>query len=367
MDYSSEEKRFFMEKAIELAYNGKGQTAPNPCVGAVLVSNGKIVAKGWHTKYGQPHAEIEAIKDAKQKGIPLADCSMFVTLEPCNHFGKTPPCTKAIIKAGIKEVFIGTLDINPDVMGSGAEYLLSNGVKVQTGINESACKELIEDFTVWKEQNRPYCYLKQAATLDGKIATRTGNSAWISCEESRKQVHELRALADAVIVGGNTFFNDNPKLTCRLESSLKQPLAVVVTSRLPDIDDNKYLLKERPSETLFWTSIKNSTTEKADKLRNIGCHVIGISDLRAGFESLFKDFNCHYVLCEGGGGLAMSLVKQSLVDEFRYFIAPLILGDEKAVNVFSGNNILTIKEAYKWRICKTEMSDKDICLTLKRK
>ncbi|MCK5295756.1 MAG: bifunctional diaminohydroxyphosphoribosylaminopyrimidine deaminase/5-amino-6-(5-phosphoribosylamino)uracil reductase RibD [Alphaproteobacteria bacterium] len=356
-----------MEKAIELAYNGKGQTAPNPCVGAVLVSNGKIVAKGWHTKYGQPHAEIEAIKDAGQKGISLADCSMFVTLEPCNHFGKTPPCTKAIIKAGIKEVFIGTLDINPDVMGSGAEYLLSNGVKVQTGINESACKELIEDFTVWKEQNRPYCYLKQAATLDGKIATRTGNSAWISCEESRKQVHELRALADAVIVGGNTFFNDNPKLTCRLESSLKQPLAVVVTSRLPDIDDNKYLLKERPSETLFWTSIKNSTTEKADKLRNIGCHVIGISDLRAGFESLFKDFNCHYVLCEGGGGLAMSLVKQSLVDEFRYFIAPLILGDEKAVNVFSGNNILTIKEAYKWRICKTEMSDKDICLTLKRK
>jgi diaminohydroxyphosphoribosylaminopyrimidine deaminase/5-amino-6-(5-phosphoribosylamino)uracil reductase len=355
----------FMKHAISLAKKAKGNTSPNPCVGAVIVKNGQIVASGYHQKCGTAHAEVNAINDAKSKNVDFRDATIYVTLEPCNHYGKTPPCTKAIIEAGIKRVVIGTLDPNPEVAGGGAEFLRQNGVSVIVGQEEEACLDLIEDFLVWKNEKRPFITLKMATTLDGKIATRNGSSAWISCEESRAEVHEIRKISDAIIVGENTFFNDNPKLTARAYGVTKQPKAIVITQKLPSAKDDFYLLKQRPSETIFLTNEQNKSSNEAENLRKIGCIVESFENLSSAFKWLFKEHNCHYILCEGGGFLAEELVSEKLVDEFIQYICPKSLGDEKAISLFSGSCPKTIKDGDKWKLKDYGLSGDDIRLKLK--
>lgn len=361
----------FMRRAIELAEKGRGAAAPNPTVGAVLVKHGQIVAEGYHTACGQPHAEIECLRNAAENGITPADCTIYVTLEPCNHYGKTPPCSKAILDAGIKRVVIGLKDPNPKAKG-GADFLREHDVHVETGVLEAECRDLVADFLTWIQTPYPYSILKLASTLDGKIATRTGHSQWISGEESRKRVHELRKKVDAVIVGGGTFYADNPQLTCRLEGVEQQPLAVIVTKRLPENPEEFTLLCDRPEQVIFWTNEKSALSDAARKLQSSGSTVLAVPeqngelDLAAGLSWLRQEKNCLYTLCEGGGKLALSLLENMLVDEFQLHMAPKIVGDHSAPDIFSGRSIATMDEALQLRIIKTELSGDDVIVTLRR-
>ncbi|WP_462324072.1 bifunctional diaminohydroxyphosphoribosylaminopyrimidine deaminase/5-amino-6-(5-phosphoribosylamino)uracil reductase RibD [Desulfoplanes sp.] len=369
MDRSLKEQ--CMHAAITQAMQGRGATAPNPCVGAVVVQDGRIVASGWHTMCGNPHAEIEALADARAKNIDLSTCTLFVTLEPCNHTGKTPPCTRAIMQASIPHVIIGAMDPNPHVEGGGAGYLAEHGVEVETGILEQECTDLIADFILWQKTDRPYSILKLATTLDGKIATRTGHSAWVSGETSRARVHALRSWMDAVIVGGETFRQDNPSLTCRQDGfDGPQPLAVIVTSHLPEKPENFTLLTQRPNQILFWTTAEEAGSDRAEHLAALGCRLVPLTarasglDLREGFEHLFQECGCHYTLCEGGGSLAMSLLDQGLADEINMFQAMKVLGDNQGKACFSGRDIASMKDAVSLRLGETSDCGEDLFLRL---
>mgnify|MGYP006279524539 CR=1 FL=1 len=366
-------KEAVMQRAVELGETGFGRTAPNPCVGAVITRNGAVVAEGYHTACGAPHAEVEAIAQARAAGVDLPECTLWVTLEPCNHHGRTPPCTKAIIEAGIRSVGIGTLDPNPHVGGGGTAFLRDQGVEVEVGILEPACRDLIADFLLWQQEKRPGVLLKLAATLDGKIATRSGHSAWVSGPEAREEVHGLRGRVDGVLVGGGTLRADNPRLTCRSERALnKQPLALVVTSRLPEAQDNLHLLRHRPQETIFWTTDDQSRTPQADALRALGCRIwdlpltaSGMLDLRAGLTHFFDQGLGHTILCEGGGRLALALAEQGLADRLRLYLAPKILGDATAINLFSGRDELDMGQALPWRFTRSRQVGADMCLELR--
>lgn len=358
-----------MRHAAELARRGRGATAPNPCVGAVLVRDGRIVAEGWHRAYGGPHAEPECLADARERGVDPADCALFVTLEPCNHHGKTPPCSHAVHEAGVRTVYVGTLDPNPVAEG-GAAYLRARGVTVHTGVEQQLCRDLTADFRTWQSTDRPYVYLKLAATLDGRIATRTGHSKWISGPESRAAVHALRARCGAVVVGGGTFRADDPRLTVRdAGHEGAQPLAVVVTSRLPEADAPFHLLAERAEQTIFWTTQDAAATPRADALRRLGCRVWAVSgpgedrpDPARGLALLRAECGVHYVLCEGGGSLALSFLDAGLMDEYRHFVAPKILGDAEARSLFSGRAPETMDHALTLRLAETRTSGDDMLL-----
>jgi diaminohydroxyphosphoribosylaminopyrimidine deaminase/5-amino-6-(5-phosphoribosylamino)uracil reductase len=360
-----------MARALELAARGKGTTAPNPCVGAVLVQDGTVVAGGWHKCYGGPHAEVNCLADAASKGLDASTCTLYVTLEPCNHQGKTPPCTQAVLAAGIRKVVVGCADPNPRVEGGGADFLRARGVAVTVGVLEEACRDMIADFTVWQFSSRTYNILKMAATLDGRIAARTGQAAWVSGPESRAMVHELRRRVDAVIVGGGTLRQDNPRLTARphgLEVG-KQPLAVVVTSLLPEPGAPLTLLKERPSQTVFFTDAANAASVRAESLRDMGVRVWSLPacgeclDLSHGFVRLRQEAGCLTSLCEGGGRLALSLFQQGLMDEFQYFLAPKVLGDAQAVPVFGGASVASMDQALPLRLSGLRAVGQDLLLT----
>ncbi|PKN40641.1 MAG: riboflavin biosynthesis protein RibD [Deltaproteobacteria bacterium HGW-Deltaproteobacteria-18] len=367
----------FMDQAIRLAGQGLGHTAPNPCVGAVLVRDREVVAEGWHTACGQPHAEVEALRDAQAKGVDPRGCTLYVTLEPCNHHGRTPPCTQAILEAGIAEVVIGCLDPNPSVAGGGADRLRDRGVKVRSGLREQECRDLIADFLVWQTTARPYSILKLATTLDGKIATRDGQAAWISGEASRHEVHRLRTWCGAVIVGGGTFRADNPMLTCRLpEYDGPQPLAVIVSRDLPDPSHGSHLLSVRPDQTVFWTTEAQSCSERARLLTDLGVTVCGLPflktepealDLGAGLQLLRSDKGCLYTLTEGGGHLAGSMQRQGLVDELRIFQAMKVLGDEEARSAFAGRKALSMQDCWEFRLVEQGFFETDLYLRLRAK
>jgi diaminohydroxyphosphoribosylaminopyrimidine deaminase/5-amino-6-(5-phosphoribosylamino)uracil reductase len=360
-----------MASALELARRGKGSTAPNPCVGAVLVQDGRVVAGGWHQRYGEAHAEVNCLADAVAKGVDASACTLYVTLEPCNHQGRTPPCTRAVLAANIRKVVVGCADPNPRVEGGGAAFLRSQGVDVTVGVLERECLDMIADFRIWQFTPRTYNILKMAATLDGRIASRTGHAAWVSGPESRAAVHELRSRVDAVIVGGATLRQDNPQLTVRLEGGYggRQPLAVVVTSLLPEPSAPLALLEQRPDQMIFWTDAVNSASVRAEALRDMGVRVWELPasgerlDLAAGFARLRAEAGCHTTLCEGGGRLGLSLVKQGVMDEFVYFLAPKVVGDAMAVPVFSGDCVESMEQAVRLRLAGVRPSGQDLMLT----
>jgi diaminohydroxyphosphoribosylaminopyrimidine deaminase/5-amino-6-(5-phosphoribosylamino)uracil reductase len=363
----------FMREAIALAEQGRWTTAPNPVVGAVLVRDGEIVARGWHAVYGEGHAEVNCLRDAADKGIDPSLCTLYVTLEPCNHQGKTPPCTRAILSAGIRHVVVGMPDVNAEASG-GADFLRAHGVTVEMGILAAECRDLIADFIVWQTLRRPYVILKMASTLDGRIATRAGRSQLISNRASHEEVMHLRAgiarAGGAVLIGGNTFVLDNPQLTAREEGAIRHPLAAVMTSRLPGADTPYHLLEERPQDCLFFSSAAQAASPAAAALRHKGARVYGIDRTLNGrklaadeaLRILREEAHCLYVLCEGGGKLALSLLEQGLVDEFHLHLAPAILGDEDATPVFAGRSIDSMKDALRMRIVKSTVLDGDIHL-----
>lgn len=376
-----------MQEAVALALKGRFQAAPNPCVGAVLLRDGAIVARGYHERYGGPHAEINALTDAADKGVNPADCTMVVTLEPCNHHGKTPPCADAILAAGIRRVVIGSADPTPEASG-GAQKLRDNGVEVIEGVLLCECDDLISEFIAWKTTDLPYTILKLASTLDGRIATRTGHSQWISDEESRRLVHTMRRHVGAVLVGGNTFYHDDPRLTARPGLNEppveKQPLAVVVTSRLPAPNAASHLLRDRPHETVFWTTIAAAASPKAEDLRKKGVRVLGLPhlshtdnalsgamraelDLREGLLSLRRDHGCLYVFCEGGGRMGLSLLQKNLTGELHLHLSPRIMADNEATPLFDGLSPLHVDEAVHLRILASRACGTDLIVTLRPK
>ncbi len=359
-----------MLRAIALAEKGKGQTCPNPCVGALVVAGDEIVGQGYHRKFGGNHAEVEAINDAGSRGCDLSLCLLYVTLEPCNHHGKTPPCTRAILNSGIKEVVIGALDPNSGVEGGGAKFLRQSGIRVTTGVQEQKCLDLIADFALWQQTSRAYLYLKMASTLDGRIATRQNHSKWVTTSASREKVHYLRSRTGAVIIGANTFYQDNPKLTCRGFDVEDQPLSVVVTSRLPDPQGDYFLLQQRPSQTIFWTDHEAAGSSRASRLKDLGCQVLSLDqkgaglDLGQGLDWLRQEKGVYYAMCEGGGKLALGFLEEGLADEIWYFIAMKILGDEQGVPVFHGRECGFMHEAIGLRLSRSDTAGDDLWLRL---
>ncbi len=336
----------FMEQAVRIAERGRWTAAPNPTVGAVLVRGGTVVAEGWHERCGEAHAEVNCLRSAREKGVDPSECTLYVTLEPCNHQGRQPPCTRAITEAGIRHVVVGMRDINPQASG-GAAFLRERGIEVTEGVLEQACRDLAADFIVWQTTRRPYVILKMAATLDGRISAEAGRRTDISNAASREEVMRLRrgiAIAGgAVLIGGNTFASDDPLLTARTLDVSRQPLAAVVTSRLPGPEKKVRLIDERPGDCVFFSTAARAASPAAAALRARGSRVYDTDryadgkrlDLKQCLEILREKEKCLYVLCEGGGKMACSLFENGLVDEFHLHLSPVIMGDVDAPQLFS--------------------------------
>lgn len=314
-----------MRKAIQLAKQALGQTAPNPLVGAVIVKEGQIIGEGFHPGAGQPHAEIFALRNAAEQA---RGATIYVNLEPCAHYGRTPPCTKALIEAGITKVFVGMIDPDTRVCGKGIQQLEDAGIEVIVGVEEAECSKLNEAFIHRIRFSQPFGILKYAMTLDGKIAASTGHSAWVSGTASRKLVHQLRAACDAVIIGGNTVRLDNPYLTTH-QVSAHNPLRVVM-SRTLDLPLEAHLWETQEVPTLVFTETKtNPTVQK--QLQKHGVEVIELPVLNpaAVMEHLYQRGLCS-VLWECGGTLAAKAIADGAVQKIVAFIAPKIIGGQMA-------------------------------------
>ncbi|MCF6247065.1 MAG: bifunctional diaminohydroxyphosphoribosylaminopyrimidine deaminase/5-amino-6-(5-phosphoribosylamino)uracil reductase RibD [Desulfobacula sp.] len=339
----------YMQMAVSLAGQAKGFTSPNPCVGAVVVSKGEIVGRGFHRAAGLPHAEVEAIDDAGDKA---RGATIYVTLEPCNHFGKTPPCTHKILKAKIKKVVIGCADPNPFVEGRGIGFLKDNGIKVVSGILEKETTRLIEDF-IWYIQNdkKPFVILKSASTLDGRIATSTGDSKWITNEKSRAHVHMIRNEVDAILLGSGTLHADDPSLTARIHGrQTKDPIRVVLDTGLSIKEDAKVLNQKSTAMTIIVTG-PDVSFQKKTAIEKKGARVIEVSlkNLRLDLNELMiklGQMSVLSLLIEGGGTVAGSALRAGIVNKVLFFMAPKFLGSSDGIPVFSGKGPELIKDAF---------------------
>jgi len=316
----------FMEIALELARRGKGRTNPNPLVGAVVVKGGKIVGKGYHKGVGLPHAEVNAIKDAgsKAKGGDL-----YINLEPCDHYGRTPPCTSAIIKAGIKRVFIGMRDPNPLVSGKGINRLRRAGIEVKTGLLKEGCRKLNEAYIKYITTKTPFVTLKMALTLDGRIATREGVSKWITGEKARRYVHRMRGEVDAVMVGVGTVLKDDPHLTTHLVKG-KNPHKVVVDETLK-IPLNARVFNLSHGVRLFLATTQKASLKRIEGVRGKGAEVILLPEKEGGvdMDKLMLELGKRGIMeliCEGGMRVATSAIKDGIIDKVVLFYSPRFLG-----------------------------------------
>ncbi|MEL6899426.1 MAG: bifunctional diaminohydroxyphosphoribosylaminopyrimidine deaminase/5-amino-6-(5-phosphoribosylamino)uracil reductase RibD [Cyanobacteria bacterium J06606_4] len=315
----------FMQRCCELAAKAAGHTAPNPLVGSVITQDGNIVGEGFHPQAGQPHAEIFALRDA---GSRAKGATLYVNLEPCNHTGRTPPCSEALIRAGIHRVVIGMRDPNPQASG-GVEKLRAAGIAVTVGVEEARCRQLNEAFIHRVRHHRPFGILKYAMTLDGKIATTTGHSAWVSGPESRALVHQLRSQCDAVVVGGNTVRLDNPRLTSHGKGD-RNPLRVVMSRRL-NLPLQANLWERAIAPTLVLTQDDAEPATKAALLRQ-GVEVVSVGQQLtpdAAMNELYQR-GLMSVLWECGGTLAAEAIAAGSVQKVWAFIAPKIIGGRTA-------------------------------------
>ncbi|MCD6412734.1 MAG: bifunctional diaminohydroxyphosphoribosylaminopyrimidine deaminase/5-amino-6-(5-phosphoribosylamino)uracil reductase RibD [Elusimicrobia bacterium] len=335
------DKLKLMRTAISLALRGEGRVSPNPMVGAVIYKNGKIVSRGWHHFFGAPHAEIDAIKKAK---APLNGSFMFVNLEPCCHWGKTPPCAPQIAAAGIKKVFVASRDPNPFVNGRGINYLRRKGVSVEVGIASDEARFINRGYFSVFERKKPWVILKEGVSLDGKIATKTGDSKWITGKTARIFAHYLRYVSDIIVVGGRTNRIDKPRLTPYLWMGKTHPLGYparcVVTKKMPkpgcleNVDNSNRLIFAVSGKRPVKSGIKNSANFEIIRFSNLN-NLLG--------QLARKGYN--KVLLEGGGELAGSFFDEGLVDEIFFIYAPVVIGGKKAVSAVSGAGISVLKKA----------------------
>ncbi len=353
----------YMQQALSLAQKAKGFTSPNPCVGAVVVKDGIVVGKGFHRAAGLAHAEVEALDDAGPRAM---DATLYVTLEPCNHFGKTPPCTHKIIKAGIKKVVVGCIDPNPNVCGRGISYLKGKAINVVSGVLEKESKHLIEEFSWYVQHDKkPFVILKCAATLDGRIATSTGDSKWITNEKSRNHVHTIRHEVDAILVGSGTLHADNPSLTSRIKGvQTKDPLRIVLDTHLSIKEDATLITQDSIAKTIIVTGPGVSREKKA-VLTKKGVQILEIplKDNRLDLNELMiklGQMSILSLLIEGGSGVAGSALKAGIVNKVLFFLAPKFLGGSDGTPVFNGKGPLLIKDAFKLKDVMVTQFDDDI-------
>ena len=351
----------YMQEALSIAANARGRTSPNPMVGAVIVKDNRIIAEGWHRQTGTPHAEVHALNmaDDLAKGATL-----YVTLEPCSHFGRTPPCANAIVEAGIKRVVAAMSDPNPKVAGRGFQILRDAGIEVEVGICEEEARKLNEVFIKWVTTNIPFVTLKFAMSLDGKIATSTGQSQWITSEKSRCRGHKLRDLHDGIMVGINTVLADNPSLTTRFEGG-KNPVRIIVDSKAR-IPLDSHVLTDGQSKTIIATT-KNSPSDRVNALEKAGAEIIFCGDENTvNLDFLMNELakrEITSILVEGGGTLSFSLLEAGLVDKIYAFIAPKIIGGREALTPVEGNGFAKLSDAVNLKNITTEMIGNDILIT----
>lgn len=336
--------RKFMKRAITLARKGVGKTSPNPAVGCVIVKDGIIVGEGWHKRAGGHHAEVHALEAA---GSAAQGADVYVTLEPCNHTGKTPPCTEALIKAGVARIVVGMRDPNP-VAGGGLARLEQAGIRIEASGMVKECQALNQPFIKQVTTGMPFVTFKCAMTLDGNIATVTGESRWISCEASRRHVHRMRACHDAIMVGVDTIIADNPQLTVRHVQG-KNPIRVIVDTRLRTPESVEVLGGRLARKTIIATTEADPEIHRRYTRQGATILVCEEFDGRVSMNDLLAKLGAmgiQSILLEGGSRLAGDMVRNRLIDEFVIFIAPKILGSD-GFAPFALNGITSMDKSYR--------------------
>ncbi|MBR6163612.1 bifunctional diaminohydroxyphosphoribosylaminopyrimidine deaminase/5-amino-6-(5-phosphoribosylamino)uracil reductase RibD [bacterium] len=323
-----------MRKCLSLAKKGEGKTSPNPLVGCVIFDDDfNIVSVGWHEKYGEFHAERNAILNYKGD---LKGKNLIVNLEPCCHYGKTPPCTDIIIESGIKKVVVGMRDVNPIVAGKGIKQLQNSGIEVVEGVLENECKKLNEIFIKNQTEKKPFILIKSAVTLDGKIATKTNSSKWITGERARREVQRIRNLYDAILTSSNTVLSDNPSLTARIKGG-KNPVRVVLDRHLKTSPSAKVYNDDGTKVFLFTSQKNNKKYPKNVCVKRVSEDKNGL-DLNEIVSELWEE-GIRSILVEAGGKLNGAFVKEGLADKLVLFVAPKILGDKKGKSFVEGFDI----------------------------
>lgn len=334
-----------MKRCFQLAKQGSGFVSPNPMVGAVIVKDGEIIAEGYHEYFGGPHAEINAIAKAEQK---LEGAHIYVNLEPCSHYGKTPPCSLALIQQKFAKVFIASLDPNPQVAGRGVEAMRKAGIEVETGLLEEEALKLNEKFFHFITKKTPFIALKTACSLDGKIATSKGDSKWITGEKSRAFVHELRQDYSAILVGSKTVLQDNPALTIRNREDKKNPIRIIVDTSLKTPLDAQVL--NHHDQVIIATSrmASKSQMNEFNKIENVQVWDCPLKNWKVDLEYLFNKLGeegIDSVLIEGGGEINFNVLENRLANKIYAFMAPIIIGGQNSKSAFGGNGFLYLKDA----------------------
>jgi len=350
-----------MKQALRLAEKGWGRTSPNPMVGAVLVKNGNVVGQGYHAKAGEAHAEIVALQQAKEEARGAV---LYLNLEPCTHYGKTPPCAPQVIQSNVKRVVIGMEDPNPLVNGKGVEILKRAGLEVNVGVLEKECQRLNEAFSKFILKKKPFVILKVAATLDGKMATRNGDSKWISGEASRHLVHQWRDRVDGVLVGIRTVLKDDPMLTARIRKG-RDPYRIVLDSRLM-IPEEAKVIGASPSKTII-ASTEKASKDKIEKLEQKGVQILlldskeGKINLKSCLSKL-GEIGMMSLMVEGGSQVNGSFLDEGLIDKLFLFLSPKIMGDPQALGIFGGKGISSVQEAIVLKEIKKRKIGEDILI-----
>ena len=355
----------YMKRAIELALKGTGYVNPNPLVGAVIVKDNKIIGEGWHKKYGCLHAERDAFKNLTENA---EGADMYVTLEPCCHYGKQPPCTEAIVEHNIKRVFVGSSDPNPLVAGKGIKYLREHGIEVIENVLKEECDEINKVFFHYITTKTPYVVMKYAMTADGKIACASGKSKWITGEKARADVQQTRKALSAIMVGIGTVITDNPLLTCRIEEGVN-PIRVICDSSLKIPLESNIVKTAKDVKTII--AYCNENIEKKAELEKAGCTVLktaeknGKVDLKELMKAL-GEIKIDSVLVEGGGELNYSVLQNGIVNKLQVYIAPKIFGGKNAKSPVGGEGVSEPDGAFMFGKPKVKFIDNDLLLEFEK-
>jgi len=342
---------FYMRRVLELARKGRGRTSPNPMVGAVLVKNGCVVGEGYHRKAGLPHAEIEALSQAGKKA---RGADLYLNLEPCCHFGKTPPCTEAILSAGVKKVIVGMRDPNKRVSGKGFRQLKKNDVQVVTGTLRKECERLNEVFMKFVRTGNPFVALKTAISLDGKIATRFGESRWITGAKAREKVHQIRNEVDAILAGAGTIVKDDPLLTTRLRkksAALRHPVRVILDNEfLVPLKSNVF--KNADTQRVLYATGRKLSVSRRKELTRRGVDILILKEKQGGVDlrhlmRVLGEREITSVLIEGGAEVNASALEAGIVDKILVFVAPILIGGKDAPGPLGGKGIQRLASAFK--------------------
>ena len=354
-------KQKWMQIALSLAKKGEGRVSPNPMVGAVLIKDGRVLAGGYHPFFGGPHAEIEAITQAKEEA---RGSTLYVTLEPCSHFGKTSPCTQAIIEAGISKVAAAILDPNPLNSGKGIEELKEAGIETEVGVCEKEAREINEAFFKFMEKRIPFVIVKAAASLDGKIGTQTGESRWITGPQARKLAHEMREKMDAILVGVNTVIRDDPSL---LPPSKKKFFRIILDSTLRISLEARVLKEQTKAQTIIFTTPR-APKRKVDQLQNKSITIATVrknSDERVSLKEVLEELGRLKILSllvEGGGEVIGSFFEKGYVDKVFLFLAPRIVGGRGSLTWVEGKGIKALSQTPRIEVRSFERIGEDLLL-----